>query len=152
MFVPTTHIYAQIRDSAGNRMPVAARVELCMGAECLAVFKSLNSDMELLDCYGVFGSSFLVFPSSRRIDVLKKRFSYNLHEAVDDVDRFDIGNATFAELLRVLYWDHQEWYCTSITNELKSLIKHVGPQAALSPVQLNFITLDTSEPVSIRFY
>lgn len=145
MFVPATHIYAQIRDSAGNRMPVASRVEFCVGAECLAVFESLNVDYNLFDCYGVFGSSFLVFPASRRIQVLEKRFSYELHEAVDEVDRFDLGITTFTELLRLFRWNHGQWYSRSTDKMLDEMLFLTGEDNCLSPMQRNFISLDSAE-------
>ncbi len=144
VFVPATYIYAQIRDSAGNRMPVASRVEFCIGAECLAVFVGRNYDENIADCYGVIGSSFLVFAGRNRINVARQRFTYNDHTEVDEIDRFDLGTYTFLELLRVFYWDRLEWRCSSIDKTLAEFLQSTPPETALSPLQLEFITLDVA--------
>jgi hypothetical protein len=130
------YICARIRDESGNRMPIAASIGFYVGDRCLAWFHSTSYDYELLDQYGTYGSSFLVFAGQHQLRVLKHRFSYSTHQEIDKLDRFDLDSFTFAELLRQLYYSRDERRRGSIQRIVEREQQKNGPAHPLSPTQL----------------
>lgn len=133
------HIIAQIRDEFGNRMPIAASVEFFVRDKRLARFRSTSYDYWMLDQYGTYGSSFLVFAGQKQLRVLKRRFTYSAHCELDKLDRFDLDSFTFAELLRLLCYNRDEWRPESIELIVEREQQKNGPAYPLSPTQLAYI-------------
>ncbi|GEM_PF-4297527 len=136
---PAASISAQIRDEYGNRMPIAARIEFSIDGQCLAAFRSTSYDFELFDQYGTYGSSLLVFTGQKQLRILKRRFSYESHVELGKLDQFELGGFTFAELLRLVYYNGDEWRAESIDYRLQAELRKNGPAYPLSPIQFTYI-------------
>ena len=76
----STHLYAWINDSAGNRMNICNRVEFCANGECIAAVNARWFDFHYL----VDGASLLILPATRVIVAAGYRVSYSSLSAERD--------------------------------------------------------------------
>lgn len=130
-----THIFAKIRDSYGNRMPIAERIECCLHVDCLVVYEGTQIDYH----YMKLGAPFLVFKHQKLIKLAGDGFSYENHQELEDgMDRFDLSSYTFCHLLKRLDIAKRvtgTWHQTSIDRELEQWLRY----DVVSPQVLSFI-------------
>ncbi len=119
----STHLYAWVNDSAGNRMNICNRIEFCANGECIAAVFSQKLDFH----YWVDGASLLILPATRVIVADGFRVSYSSlsqerdqpnPQGLGDPVKIILSTYSWVGLLRHLA-GHTDWLVDGIWKQLE---------------------------------
>jgi len=131
-----THVYALIRDEAGNKMNLCTRLECCVNNECVAVFEGRMPDLH----FYVLGAPFQVFTGRDCFRIRGTDYSYSGYWREKEMDRFVLSYHVFCHLIRQIYFASREiyddWRLVSMDKELYDWLKS---GTVLDPHLLSFI-------------